>query len=213
MGRIRQWRQEEAEDLLREARALLGAGGILALPTDTYYALAVHPFNQEALRRLFALKQRPPTKPILLLVAGPDMVLQVAQKVPELARRLMAKFWPGPLTIILPARPELPPLVTGGSGTVWVRQPRQPITCEMVAGLGFPVTGTSANRAGQAPLTGAAEVELEFKELVDLILDTGPCPGGLPSTVVDVSCTPPRLVRAGATDADQIREVVPGIKP
>jgi L-threonylcarbamoyladenylate synthase len=96
---------------------------------------------------------------------------------------------------------------------VGVRQPRQPITCEMVAGLGFPVTGTSANRAGQAPLTGAAEVELEFKELVDLILDTGPCPGGLPSTVVDVSCTPPRLVRAGATDADQIREVVPGIKP
>jgi L-threonylcarbamoyladenylate synthase len=191
---------------------VLAAGGILALPTDTYYALAVHPFNQEALNRLFVLKQRPPGKPILLLVAHEGMVLQVAQEVPQLARRLMAKFWPGPLTIILPARPDLPQLVTGGTGTVGVRQPRHPVTCGLVAGLGFPVTGTSANRAGQLPLTQAAEVEFEFKELVDLILDAGPCPGGLPSTVVDVSCSPPRLVRPGGTPADQIGEIVPGIK-
>lgn len=209
MGRIWGWRQEEAEAFWGEARVLLAAGGIMAVPTDTYYALAVHPFNEEALTRLFALKQRPREKPILLLVATQEMVFQVAQEVPEVGRRLMARFWPGPLTIILPARPELPHLVTGGTGTVGVRQPRQPVTSSLVAQLGWPVTGTSANRAGQLPLTLATEVEEQFGEQVDLILDVGPCPGGQPSTVVDVSCTPPRLVRPGATPTGRLVELIP----
>ncbi len=212
MGRIRGWRQEEAEAFFKEAQSLLAAGGILAVPTDTYYALAVYPFNEEALTRLFALKQRPGGKPILLLVATQEMVSQVAQEVPEVGRRLMAHFWPGPLTIILPARPELPHLVTGGTGTVGVRQPRQPVTSSLVAQLGWPVTGTSANRAGQPPLTRATEVEEQFGEQVDLILDVGPCPGGQPSTVVDVSCTPPRLVRAGATSTARLVELIPKIQ-
>lgn len=209
MGRIWGWRQEEAEAFFKEAQSLLAAGGILAVPTDTYYALAAHPFKEEALTRLFALKQRPGGKPILLLVASQEMVSQVAQEVPEVGRRLMARFWPGPLTIILPARPELPQLVTGGTGTVGVRQPRHAITCDLVAALGWPVTGTSANRAGQPPLTRATEVEEQFGEQVDLILDAGPCPGGQPSTVVDVSCTPPRLVRPGATPTAGLVELIP----
>ncbi len=209
MGRIWGWRQEEAEAFFKEAQSLLAAGGILAVPTDTYYALAAHPFKEEALTRLFALKQRPGGKPILLLVATPEMVSQVAREVPEVGRRLMARFWPGPLTIILPARPELPQLVTGGTGTVGVRQPRHAITCDLVAAIGWPVTGTSANRAGQPPLTWATEVEEQFGEQVDLILDAGPCPGGQPSTVVDVSCTPPRLVRPGATPTAGLVELIP----
>ncbi len=209
MGRIWGWRQEEAEAFFKEAQSLLAAGGILAVPTDTYYALAAHPFKEEALTRLFALKQRPGGKPILLLVATPEMVSQVAREVPEVGRRLMARFWPGPLTIILPARPKLPQLVTGGTGTVGVRQPRHAITCDLVAALGWPVTGTSANRAGQPALTRATEVEEQFGEEVDLILDAGPCPGGQPSTVVDVSCTPPRLVRPGATPTAGLVELIP----
>jgi len=209
MGRIWGWRQEKFGALLEEARGLLAAGGILAIPTDTYYALAVHPFNEEALTRLFALKQRPRGKPILLLVASQEMVSQVAPEVPEVARRLMARFWPGPLTIILPARPELPRLVTGGTGTVGIRQPRHAITCELVAALGWPVTGTSANRAGQPSLTLATEVDEQFGEQVDLILDAGPCPGGQPSTVVDASCTPPCLVRPGATPTARLKEIIP----
>ncbi len=212
MGRIWGWRQEEAEAFFKEAQSLLAAGGILAVPTDTYYALAAHTLKEEALTRLFAIKQRPGGKPILLLVATPEMVSQVAREVPEVGRRLMARFWPGPLTIILPARPELPQLVTGGTGTVGVRQPRHAITCDLVAALGWPVTGTSANRAGQPPLTRATEVEEQFGEQVDLILDAGPCPGGQPSTVVDVSCTPPRLVRAGATSTARLVELIPKIQ-
>lgn len=209
MGRIWAWRQEEAGAFLAEARRLLSAGGIMAIPTDTYYALAVHPFKEEALARLSALKRRSPQKPILLLVANQEMVFQVVSEVPEIARKLMARFWPGPLTIILPARVDLPRLVTGGTGTVGVRQPRQPITCELAAALAHPVTGTSANRSGRPPLRQAAEVALEFGGAVDLILDAGSCPGGLLSTVVDVSCTPPRLVRVGAVPTDRLVEVIP----
>lgn len=212
MGRIWQWREEGAGAFLEEAHRLLLAGGILALPTDTFYALAAHPFKEEALARLFALKERPSEKPLLLLVAAPEMLSQVAREVPEAAARLLARFWPGPLTIILPARPDLPPLLTGGTGTVGVRQPRQPITCRLMATLGFPVTGTSANRSGQAPLLRAAEVAREFGAALDLILDAGPCPGGQPSTIVDASRTPARLVRPGAIPAALLAEVLPELK-
>jgi L-threonylcarbamoyladenylate synthase len=211
MGRIRVWRAEEFEPLVAELRVLLLAGGLVALPTETFYALAAHPGQEAALTRLFQLKERSLEKPVLLLVAGPEMLSQVAREIPEAGARLMARFWPGPLTLILLARPGLPQLLTGGTGTIGVRQPRQAVTCRLVASLGFPVTGTSANRSGQPSLTGAADVAREFGDGVDLILDTGPCPGGRPSTIVDVTGEPPRLVRAGAVPSAQLVEVVPEI--
>ena len=204
MGRIWAWLEERAGDFWQQARGLLAGDDILDIPTDTYYALAVHPFKEKGLIRLLAIKQRAPEKPILLLVATQEMVPQVARQVPEVARRLMAQFWPGPLTIILPARPELPRLVTGGTGTVGVRQPRQPVTCGLLTQMHLPLTGTSANRAGQPALIRAEEVAQQFGEEVDLILDAGPCPGGQPSTVVDVTCIPPRLVRTGGTPTNRL---------
>lgn len=212
MRRIWEWREEEAEAFWAESRRLLAAGGILALPTETFYALAADPYQPAALRRLYALKGRAEEKPVLLLVADAEMVRQVALKVQELALQLMARFWPGPLTLILPARGDLPDMVTGGTGTVGVRQPRQPLTLKLLAALGFPVTGTSANRAGREPLIWAGDVAREFGANVDLILDAGPCPGGLPSTVVDVSRTPPRLVRPGAVGKEELKEIIPDLE-
>jgi L-threonylcarbamoyladenylate synthase len=211
MGRIREWREEEAAALVEEARELLAAGRLIALPTDTFYALGAHPFKEEALVSLFALKGRPPGKPVLLLVTGPEMLLQVVREVPPLARKLMAIFWPGPLTLVLPARPELSLFVTGGTGKVGVRQPRQPVTCRLLDALGFPLTGTSANRAGQSPLTRAGEVAREFGEMVPLILDAGDCPGGEPSTLVEATGPQPRLLRAGAVPRERLAEIVPEI--
>ena len=211
MGRIRIWREEAAGALVEEVRALLLAGGVVALPTETFYALAVHPLNQEALKRLFALKERALEQPVLVLVSAPEMLPQVAAAFPEAGVRLMAGFWPGPLTLILPARPGLPELLTGGSLTIGVRQPRQAVTCRLLASLGFPVTGTSANRSGRPPLAAAAAVAREFGEGLALILDAGPCPGGLPSTIVDVTCLPPRLVRPGAVPLAQLTEVLADI--
>lgn len=211
MSRIREWRDEDAAAFWEESRGLLAAGGILALPTETFYALAADPYQPAALRRLYALKGRAEEKPVLLLVADTEMARQVALEVPETARRLMARFWPGPLTLILPARGELPDLVTGGTGTVGVRQPRQALVCRLLAALGLPLTGTSANRAGREPLTLAGEVAREFGGEIDLILDAGPCPGGQPSTIVDVTVSPPRLVRPGAVAKEKLVEIVPDL--
>jgi L-threonylcarbamoyladenylate synthase len=145
-------------------------------------------------------------------VATPEMLTQVVAAVPPAAALLMGRFWPGPLTIIFPARPQLSGMLTGGTRTIGVRQPRQVRTCRMIAALGFPVTGTSANRAGLPPLTGAAEVAQEFAAGLDLILDDGPCPGGLASTIVDVTGALVRLVRPGAIPGGRLAEVIPEIE-
>ena len=109
MGQIWVWQEERAEDFFAAARKVLRSRGVLALPTETFYALAVNPFDEAALDRLFALKARPAAMPVLVLIAGPEMLFQVAREVPAVALPLMAAFWPGPLTLILPARPDLPP--------------------------------------------------------------------------------------------------------
>jgi L-threonylcarbamoyladenylate synthase len=209
MAAVWQWREDRSEELWRVAREHLAAAELLALPTETFYGLAAHPFQEEALARLFTVKGRTPDKPVLLLVSGRDMVPSVARDIPPTALVLMRKFWPGPLTLILPARSDLSPRLTGNTDGVGVRQPRQEVTCRLIAALGFPVTGTSANRAGQPAFTRAEQVESEFGEDVALVLDAGPCPGGLPSTIVAVNVDPPRLVRAGALPVADLRTVIP----
>jgi L-threonylcarbamoyladenylate synthase len=211
MAAVWQWREDRAEDLWQAAREHLSVGKLLALPTETFYALAAHPFQEKALAHLFSLKRRTPDKPVLLLVSGPDMVSRLARDIPPLAGKLMAHFWPGPLTLILPARTELSRWLTAGTRGVGLRQPRQEVTCRLIAALGFPVTGTSANRTGESALTRADEVERTFGEDLDLIVDAGPCPGGLPSTIVDVSVDPPRLVRAGAVTLADLQDVIPDL--
>jgi L-threonylcarbamoyladenylate synthase len=212
MGRVWEWREDTAGEFWEEARKVLDANGIIAVPTETFFGLAVNPFQEEALARLFALKDRAPEKPVLVLVDGPRRLPQVVREVPEAARRLMARFWPGPLTLIFPSQPRLPRLLTGGTGTIGVRHPRQSLTCRLIAALGYPITGTSANRAGRPPLVRAAEVVREFQGGVDLILEAGPCPGGLPSTIVDVTAAPPRLVRPGAIPPAELAETIPDLQ-
>ena len=213
MAPIWVWQEGQAAAFFAEARGVLRTGGVLALPTETFYALAVNPFDPSALTRLFTLKGRPAGKPVLVLIAGPEMLFQVARGVPAAAPRLMARFWPGPLTLIFPARPDLLPRLTGGTGAIGLRQPRQDLVCRLMKALGLPLTGTSANRAGQEPLSAAAEVARVFGDGVDLTLDAGPCPGGLPSSIVDLSVSPPRLVRAGAIALTVIQEVLPDMRP
>jgi len=212
MGRIWTWREEAAGVFWDEARTVLKRNGVIAAPTETFYALAVNPFQEEALDRLFAIKDRAPEKPVLVMVDGPEMLNQVVRAIPEAGKRLMARFWPGPLSLIFPSLPYLPRLLTGGTGTIAVRQPRQELTCRLIAALGFPITGTSANRAGCRPLVRAEEVAREFGDHLDLILEAGPCPGGLPSTIIDVTTSPARLVRAGAIPPAEVAEIMPELE-
>lgn len=185
-----------------QVRRLLGASGLIALPTESVYGLAVSPFDEQALARLWQVKGRSEGKPILLLIGDQSQLAPLVQTIPPAARVLMHAFWPGPLTIIFPAAPSLPDAVTAGTGSVGIRLSAWPPLAELVRLVG-PVTGTSANREGLPPPCIAEDVQQCLGEEVDLILDAGPTPGGRPSTVIDVR-GPIRLVREGAIEREVI---------
>jgi L-threonylcarbamoyladenylate synthase len=169
---------------LSEAARLLRQGGLIAFPTETYYGLGVDPFNAEALQRLFAVKQRQPDKPVLVLVAEQAQVTELVAEVPAVLRRLMAAFWPGPLTLVFPGRSTLPPLLTGGTGNIGIRQSPHPLAADLLRAFGGPITATSANRSGAPPATTAVEIQERLGSEIDLILDGGTTPGGAGSTLV-----------------------------
>ncbi|WP_339133637.1 MAG: L-threonylcarbamoyladenylate synthase [Candidatus Electrothrix sp. GW3-4] len=196
---------------LSEAARLLRQGGLIAFPTETYYGLGVDPFNAEALQRLFAVKQRQPDKAVLLLVAGQEQVSQLAAEIPAVLQKLMNHFWPGPLTLVFPGQASLPFLLTGGTGTVGIRQSPHPLAACLLSAFDCPITATSANRSGAPPATTAAEIQKSFGSAIDLILDGGTTPGGAGSTLV--GCDQEQQVhclRAGQVPFGEIRKVVSG---
>lgn len=182
---------------LAEAASLLRTGGIVAYPTETYYGLGVDPFNDQALTRLFQVKNRPAVKPVLVLVADRDQIALLAHEISPTARLLMDRFWPGPLTLVLPARPDLSPLLTGGTGTVGIRLSPDPLATALLRAFGAPLTATSANRSGRDPAVTAGEVQAAFGNEVGLILDGGPTPGRTGSTLVGVSGSRVTCIREG----------------
>jgi L-threonylcarbamoyladenylate synthase len=173
----------------------LDAGQIVAIPTDTVYGLAVDPFRSSAADRLFALKRRPRTVDLPLLVSGADQVPVVATAVPQVAARLMDRYWPGPLTLVLPRRPDLAADLGDDEATVGVRCPDHPVPV-VLCGRRGPLATTSANLHGQATLATAAEVEAALGTAVAVVLDGGPCEGQ-PSTVVDCTGEEPKCLRRG----------------
>jgi L-threonylcarbamoyladenylate synthase len=183
---------------LETAAGTLRAGGLVAFPTETFYGLGCHALDARAVLRVFEAKGRPRDKPLLVLVDSLAMVGDVARDVPARARRLMDRYWPGPLTLVLWARPELPVALTAGTGTIGVRLSGHPVARALVATLGAPITAPSANAHEAASPRTADEVVASLGPRVDLILDGGVTPGGPASTVLDVTRTPPVVVRVGA---------------
>jgi L-threonylcarbamoyladenylate synthase len=182
-------------ELTQQVRQVLERGGLVAVPTETFYGLAVNPFDSAALDRMSTVKGRTEGKPILVLVSSLGDVSSFAEKIPSAASVLMEAFWPGALTILFPARASIPSAITAGTGQVGIRLSScQPLR-EMLARVG-PLTGTSANRTGASPAQTARDVEQALGENVDVIIDAGPTPGGLPSTVVESETL--RIVRDGA---------------
>jgi L-threonylcarbamoyladenylate synthase len=186
-----------AADVVARAAAVMDAGGVVALPTETFYGLAVRALDAALVRRLFALKGRPESRPILVLVDEPRRVGDFAE-VNDLARALMARHWPGPLTLVLRARDMVPAELTAGSGTIGVRQSGYPVARALAAAAGGPITAPSANLTGHAPPTTVTEVLAAFDHRIEMVLDGGETPGGPPSTVLDVTVDPPRVLRDGA---------------
>ena len=184
-------------DALDAAAAVLKSGGIVAFPTESFYGLGADALAPAAVRRIFEVKGRPETKPLLVLVDSIEQALALAVEPSAGARALMAQHWPGPLTLVLRAAPTVPVEVTAGSGTVGVRVPGHAVALGLVRAAGRPVTAPSANPSGAPPPTLAAEVARLFPGTLDLILDGGATAGGEGSTVADCTVWPPRILRQG----------------
>src|SRR3989449_5449056 len=199
-----------AEPTLQEAGHVVRGGGVIAFPTETFYGLGVDPFNVQAVQRLYALKGRPPqTSAILVLTRSRHELLALVSEITPAAERLMEACWPGPLTLVFRAAVAVPSVLTAGTGTIGVRLSAYPDVRRVLDVIGGPLTGTSANRTGQPPSTTAEDVERAFGADVDLIVNGGPTPGGLPSTVGDTALSPPRLIREGCVAQTVLRAVLP----
>ncbi len=185
------------DEVIRRVIEVLRAGGVAAIPTETFYGLAVVYDNDEALRRLYELKRRPFEKAIPVIIGSADQLPMLADEVPEEARRLMEKYWPGPLTIVLKARKDLSSHLTAGTDKVAVRVPGESFALTLVRKAGVPITATSANPSGVPPAEDAQEVLKYFGETIDLIVDGGLTPGGEPSTIVEVVDGAVKILRKG----------------
>lgn len=191
-----------------EAVAVLRAGGVVALPTDTVYGIAVDLATPGGVERLFAAKRRPPDRGIMLLLASAAQAADVGVLGPA-ARALAAAFWPGGLTLVVPRRPdvELPAALTGGTPTIGVRLPDHATPRALAAAVG-PIPTTSANRSGRPEGRDAAEIVDQVGDAIDLVLDGGPAHGGPASTVVDCTGEQPRLLRVGAVPPAEVAGVL-----
>lgn len=182
---------------LAAAAAVLDSGGLVAFPTESFYGLGARALSADAVARVFEVKGRPADKPLLVLIDSPAAAAALCAAIPDGARKLMDRHWPGPLTLVLTAAPGLPAALTAGTGTIGLRVPGHPVALGLVRAAGAAVTAPSANPSGEPPPTSADAVRGYFAGRIDLVLDGGTTEGGTGSTVVDCTVWPPRILRRG----------------
>ncbi len=208
--------QQAADDLLRtdieRAAAVLRAGGLVALPTETVYGLGADARNMAAVERIFAVKGRPANHPVIVHIASAEALSAWCAEVPAAAWLLAAAFWPGPMTMILRRDPRVLDVITGGQDTVGLRVPAHPIALELLRVFAGGIAAPSANRFGHVSPTTADHVRAELGTDVDMILDGGACTIGIESTIVDLTAARPRILRPGGVSRAQI-EAVLGLEP
>lgn len=187
--------------------AVLRNGGLVAFPTDTVYGLGACFTNLGAVERIYKLKQRPHNIALPLLLADESQISKVAEFVPPVAWLLVHRFLPGGLTIVLPRNKSVPDVVTGGGKTVAVRIPAHPVPIALIKGLGAPIIGTSANVTGSPSALTADEVNAQFGDKIDLVIDGGKCGEGIESTIIDVTGDIPRILREGAISREELKQV------
>jgi L-threonylcarbamoyladenylate synthase len=193
---------------LSQAVAALKRGGLVAFPTETVYGLGADASNPSAIARIYAAKGRPSNHPVIVHLSSADELERWARSVPEGARKLATRYWPGPLTLVLNRAPGVPDAVTGGQDTVGLRVPAHPLALALLRAFGGGVAAPSANKFGRISPTTAAHVQRDLGDEVDVILDGGPCEVGIESTIVDFSGGEPVLLRPGQLHAEQIEAVL-----
>ena len=190
------------------AARLIRAGGLVAIPTETVYGLGANGLDPEAVRKIFEAKGRPQDNPLILHIAEAGQVEDICHDIPEATWELARRFWPGPLTMVLPCRDTVPARTTAGLDTVAVRCPRSAVTREIIRLSGVPVAAPSANLSGKPSTTTAQHVLQDMDGRIDAVVDDGPCDVGVESTIVDLSGDTPRLLRPGGVTPEELRAVL-----
>jgi L-threonylcarbamoyladenylate synthase len=196
-----------AEQISRGAE-VLRSGGIVAYPTDTVYGLGADIYNDNAVKKVFAAKARPLNLPMPVLIANNSDAMALIEQQPDVAQVLMDKFWPGGLTIIFKRNTSLQSIVLAGSEKIGIRVPGHALTRKLIELAGGPIAGTSANLHDKPDALTATEVKSQLGSSVDLIIDGGACPGGIESTIIDVTVNPPAIVRQGIIPLEAINAVI-----
>jgi L-threonylcarbamoyladenylate synthase len=195
--------QPEPESIRRAAKVVIG-GGIVVFPTRGLYGLAVNALDDAAIENVYRIKARSGANPILVLLPGADKLERMVNEIPASALVLMDTYWSGNVTLVFNARAEVSHLLTAGTGKIGVRLPGHPVARALTTAVGSPITGTSANISGAGGCARIDDLDPEIFGAADMILDAGPLQGGVGSTVIDVTCAPPRILREGVVPAADI---------
>ncbi len=196
------------KEKIEEAAKIIKDGGLVAFPTETVYGLGADALNKEAVKKVFEVKGRPHSKPLSILIGRKEELIKYVQKIPKAAEALIEKFWPGPLTLIFEASSLIPDVIKGKDNSIGMRMPDCRIALEIVEASGVPLVCPSANLSGRPAPIKAEEVIKDLGEKIDLILDGGEAKIGVESTVLDLTTSPPTMVREGALKREGIEEVI-----
>lgn len=196
------------QEALEQAADIVRHGGVVVMPTETVYGLACNALDEQAVRRIYEIKGRPSDNPLIVHIADLEQLKSVAEKWPDVVNRLAARFWPGPLTLVLPKRDKVPFVTTGGLDTVAVRIPKHPVALDLIRKAGCPLAAPSANLFMGLSPTSAEAIDPAVQVDVEVILDGGPCEVGLESTVLDLTGEHPRILRPGGVTRAEVQSVI-----
>lgn len=199
---------QPSDDGMETAREILDSGGLVAIPTETVYGLAANALNENAVRRVFEAKSRPPSNPLIVHVSDWNSAQNLIAASNQEAKLLTDAFWPGPLSIVLPRSSNVSDLITAGGNTVAIRSPNHPVALELIRICGFPLVAPSANRSSGISPTRIEHVFEELEGKIDAVLDGGPCEVGIESTVLDLTVSPLCILRPGAISSEEISKVL-----
>lgn len=198
----------EEENAVRTAAEILQNGGLVGMPTETVYGLAANALDGAAVARIFAAKGRPMDNPLIVHISEFDQIYRLVRELPESAKKLAERFWPGPMTMVLPKSDIIPDEVSAGLDTVGIRFPSHPVARALITAAGLPLAAPSANLSGHPSPTTAEHVMNDLSGKIEAVLDGGPCGVGVESTVLTLSENPPRLLRPGGVTLEQLRSVL-----
>ena len=201
--------QKEIEEKISAAAKILREGGLVGIPTETVYGLAANGLDPVAVKRIFEAKGRPQDNPLILTIPGQQWLPRFCKDIPPLAYVLARKFWPGPLTMILKCRKDVvPDIITAGLDTVAMRCPNHPVTLAIIREAGIPVAAPSDNTSGRPSCTTAQDVLEDMDGKIEGVVDGGPCTVGVESTILDLTCDPPRLLRPGGLPLEALEQLI-----